>query len=120
LATSLAQHLTETHGPEAAAQMVRHQLNQLTALKEVVEEGIDCELLVTRSFDIFFDEKHAEQMFEFISREQAKGTPWVKEVEWIDKAQSDEVSSKFHNRPSNQPALTIRLRSPVSRTPKVP
>jgi hypothetical protein len=97
LATPIAQRLTETHGPEAAAQMVRHQLNQLTALKEVVEEeGIDCELLVTRSFDIFFDEKHAEQMFEFISGEQAKGTPWVKEVEWIDKAQSDEVNqSKF-------------------------
>lgn len=84
--------LTETHGPEAAAQMVRHQLDQLTALKEVVaKEGIDCEFLRTRSFDIFFDEKYAQEMYAFISAEQAKGTPWVKEVQWIDKEQSDKV-----------------------------
>ena len=88
------QRLTESHGPEAASQMVRHQLDQLAAFKEVVDkEGIDCDLHMTRSFDIFFDEKHAQQMEEFLSREEARGTPWTKEVQWIEKARSDKVSS---------------------------
>lgn len=96
LATHYIHRLTETHGSKAAAQMVHHQLDQLTALREVVDkEGIDCQFLSTRSYDIFFDEKHAEEMYEFITGEQAKGTPWVKEVQWIDKDQSDRVSV-FH------------------------
>ncbi|KAJ5145090.1 hypothetical protein N7448_002482 [Penicillium atrosanguineum] len=93
LATPVIHRLAETHGIEAAAQIVCHQLDQLTALKEVVDkEDIDCEFLSTRSFDIFFDEKHAQQMYAFISSEQAKGTPWVKEVQWIGKEQSDKIT----------------------------
>ncbi|KAJ6104495.1 hypothetical protein N7523_010815 [Penicillium sp. IBT 18751x] len=93
LAIPTIHHLAKTHGPEAAAQMVHHQLNQLTALNEVVDrEGIDCEFLRTRSFDIFFDEKYAQEMYAFISAERAKGTPWVEEVQWIDKEESDKMT----------------------------
>jgi hypothetical protein len=96
LATQIIHQLTEMHGSKVAAQMAHHQMDQLTALREVVDkEGIDCQFLSTRSYDIFFDETHAEEMYEFISGEQAKGTPWVKEVQWIDKDQSDRVSV-FH------------------------
>ncbi|KAJ5201898.1 uncharacterized protein N7498_006561 [Penicillium cinerascens] len=93
LSIPIIQRTAETHGPEAAVQMVRHHLDQLAALKEVVDkEGIDCDLRVTRSFDIFFDEKHAQKMEEFLSREEARGTPWTQEVQWIEKAQSDKIT----------------------------
>jgi len=93
LSTPFARQLAETHGPEAAAQMIRHQLDQVAALEEVVEkESIDCELLVTRSFDIFFDDRHAQQMYEFLSREQEKEMLWTKEVQWLEKGESDKVS----------------------------
>ena len=61
------------------------------------KEGIECELSVTRSFDIFFDEDHAREMKDFVSFYQANGTPWATHIEWIDASEAENVSLTRHH-----------------------
>lgn len=56
------------------------------------KEGIDCELSVTRSFDVFFDEDHAREMKEFVLFYQAQGTSWAGHIKWIDAYEGEKVS----------------------------
>ena len=92
MAPWVARRVGAKYGPSAAAEVVAYQLNQLTALKEVVEkEKIDCEFSLTRSFDVFFDEDHAREMQEFVSIQQVDGAPWAQHMTWIDASESEKV-----------------------------
>ena len=92
LAAALAKPLYDAHG-DAATQVMVHQLAQLSALKDVVDkEGIECDLKVTRSFDVFFDEDHAREVYAFIDAKKSEGVSWAKEVEWIEASDVDKVS----------------------------
>lgn len=92
MAPWIARQVGAKYGPSAAAEVIAYQLDQQTALQEVVEkEKIDCELSVTRSFDIFFDADHAREMQEFVSTMQAEGAPWAQHMTWIDASESEKV-----------------------------
>ncbi|KAJ5737814.1 uncharacterized protein N7483_002939 [Penicillium malachiteum] len=78
-------------GPDDTAEMVAHIFNQLVALEDVTKkENIDCELRVTRSFDIYFDEVHACEMKEFVLAHKAD--PWAEHMRWIDAPESDQIT----------------------------
>lgn len=52
----------DEHGKEAAAEIGEFHVKQLDALKKLVEkEQLDCDFLLTRSFDVFMDEKQAAE-----------------------------------------------------------
>ncbi|RAL03233.1 NAD(P)/FAD-dependent oxidoreductase [Aspergillus ibericus CBS 121593] len=93
LAITIAKELYDSYDEEAAAQVTYHQLEQLSALKEVVEkEGIECELKVTRSFDVFFDGNHARDIREFLYVKKSEGVAWAREVEWIEEADVERIT----------------------------
>ncbi|KAJ5919566.1 hypothetical protein N7454_009401 [Penicillium verhagenii] len=93
LATSIAQRFGAKYDPRELAEIIGNQLDQITALKEVVEkEKIDCEFRVTRSFDIFFDEDDAREAHEFVVSRQAEGTPWAQHITWIDASESEKIT----------------------------
>ncbi|KAJ5466598.1 hypothetical protein N7539_009554 [Penicillium diatomitis] len=49
----------ERYGLEAAAEVVRYEISHMKQLEETVRnEGIDCDLTFTRSYDIFLDADH--------------------------------------------------------------
>jgi hypothetical protein len=85
--------LTATHGPTAADEASQHQLDQLVALAEVVrKEKIDCDLVETSSFDVYFDENRAREARDFIRVQQARGIPWAREIQWVQGSDLDRVS----------------------------
>ncbi|KAM5449683.1 hypothetical protein MaudCBS49596_004804 [Microsporum audouinii] len=46
------------HGVEAAAEIVKYEISHLRVLADVIErEKIDCDLVLTRSFDVYFDQE---------------------------------------------------------------
>ncbi|KAJ5536009.1 hypothetical protein N7513_009195 [Penicillium frequentans] len=93
LAPWVARRVGAQYGPSAAAEVVAYQLDQLAALKGVIEkEKIDCEFSLTRSFDVFFDEDHSREMQEFVSTQQAEGAPWAQHMTWIDASESEKVT----------------------------
>ncbi|KAJ5272350.1 hypothetical protein N7478_007475 [Penicillium angulare] len=93
LAAWIARHTILNFGYQAAEEVVAHQLNQLSAIHGIAEkENIDCELRVTRSFDVFFDESHASETREFISACKEKGVAWAEDIEWIEASRSDEIT----------------------------
>lgn len=54
-------------GIEAAEEVIAFQVAQITALKNVIEEeGISCDFLVTRSFDVFLDETLSRERVEMV------------------------------------------------------
>lgn len=92
LAPWIARQVGAKYGSSAAAEVIAYQLDQLTALKDVVEkEKIDCEFSLTRSFDIFFDGDHAREMQEFVSTQQAEGAAWAQHMTWINASESEKV-----------------------------
>lgn len=56
-------HVTEVlekYGKEAAAEVGEFHIKQIYALKDIVDnEELDCDFLLTRSFDVFMDEGQA-------------------------------------------------------------
>ncbi|KAF3491080.1 FAD dependent oxidoreductase superfamily protein [Arthroderma uncinatum] len=46
------------HGIEATAEMIKYEISHLRILADVIErEKIDCDLTLTRSFDVYFDQE---------------------------------------------------------------
>lgn len=98
MAPWVARRVGAQYGPSAAAEVVAYQLDQLAALKGVIEkEKIDCEFSLTRSFDVFFDEDHSREMQEFVSTQQAEGAPWAQHMTWIDASESEKVPVQLPN-----------------------
>ncbi|PWY76133.1 FAD dependent oxidoreductase [Aspergillus sclerotioniger CBS 115572] len=98
LAAAIAKPLYDDYG-DVATQVINHQLEQLSALKEVVDkESIDCDLKVTRSFDVFFEEDHAREIREFIDEKKSEGVLWAKEVEWIEGSDVDKISGVMNGK----------------------
>lgn len=85
-----------THGATATEEASQHQLDQLVALRDVVKkEKIDCDLVDTRSFDVYFDENLARESQDFLHAQQAQGASWVKEVQWVQDSELDKVSKSL-------------------------
>lgn len=65
---------------------------QISAIKAVVEEEIDCDFVVTRSFDIFFDEEHSGEMKAWVKEQHSQSVEWMKCVQWLDGPNLERVS----------------------------
>ncbi|PYI09232.1 FAD dependent oxidoreductase superfamily [Aspergillus sclerotiicarbonarius CBS 121057] len=109
LAITIAKQLCDTYGDAAAAQVMAHQLDQLSALKRVVDkESIDCDLKVTRSFDVFFDEDHAKDMRDFLHAKRSEGVSWAQEVEWIEESDVQKVTGVMNGKgAASVPAVSL-------------
>ncbi|OJJ46794.1 hypothetical protein ASPZODRAFT_159578 [Penicilliopsis zonata CBS 506.65] len=91
LATWIGRNTSVKHGKAAVAEVIKNQLDQIAALKEVVEkENIDCEFHVTRSFDIFFDEGHAQEMQGFVLAHQSE--TWSQHIHWVDASELAKIT----------------------------
>ena len=65
----------------------------MDALKATVEkESLDCELLVRRSFDVFFDEEHAKTIKTWLKEEREAGMAWTRNVQWLEGENLEKVS----------------------------
>lgn len=54
-------------GIEAAEEVIAFQVAQITALKNVIEEErIQCDFLMTRSFDVFLDETLCKERVDMV------------------------------------------------------
>lgn len=69
----------EKHGAEIAAEVGEFPVKQIYALKEVVDkEGIDCDFLLTRSFDVWMNETQAREKEQEVRSLWAAGIDIVK------------------------------------------
>lgn len=75
-------HITkvlEKHGKKVAAEIGEFHIKQIYALKEVVDrEELDCDFLLTRSFDVFMDEGQAAEEEQQVKRLCEAGIEVVK------------------------------------------
>ncbi|KAI9740281.1 MAG: hypothetical protein M1834_004859 [Cirrosporium novae-zelandiae] len=55
-------HMVKLYGPKLAGELATFEINHVWAIKELIEkEGIDCDLILTRSQDVFLDQAHADK-----------------------------------------------------------
>jgi glycine/D-amino acid oxidase-like deaminating enzyme len=80
-------------GTQVAAEFAAVQAAQLRAMKAVVEkEEIECDFLVTRSFDVFFDEEQAAEMKAWVKEQHDQGADWLSGVQWLEGPNLERVS----------------------------
>lgn len=60
--------------------------------KAVDDEGIDCDMLVTRSYDVVFEQHQAEIIKNWLFEQQKRGLEWTTEIQWLDGPNLDRVS----------------------------
>lgn len=74
----------ERWGVDTAKELLRYRLAHIDALKEVVEEEtLDCDFLLTRSFDIFMDPGEARQREADVRTDKNMGIEAIREVDVI-------------------------------------
>lgn len=78
--TLLAMH--ETGGAESTAQLTALHRRTQEGFKSCVErENIDCELYLTRSFDVFLKQEEASRVEAKIQRIREEGADWLKDIQ---------------------------------------
>ena len=80
------------YGYEAAAEISKFEIDHLNAIKDLVEEEqIDCDLTVTRSFDVFLDDEHARTSKEGYDRMIRSGITTIKDAHYTPASQAESV-----------------------------
>ena len=80
-------------GTKVAAELAAVQAEQLHMMKAVVEkEDIECDFLITRSFDVLFDEKQAADMKAWVKEMHNQGADWLGGVQWLEGPNLERVS----------------------------
>ncbi|KAI0134333.1 FAD dependent oxidoreductase-domain-containing protein [Xylariales sp. AK1849] len=75
----------EKYGPAATEEFVAWVASQRAAMKATAEkERIDCDLLVTRSFDSYFDPTQASTIKAFLEEQRQAGATWTQDVQWLE------------------------------------
>ena len=93
LSSTAIKEIVEKHGWDKAREIARSQLAQLREMKKVVEkEGLDCEFLLRRSWDCFWDEEQARSMKEFLQIARERDEEWMQHVQWIEGPAAEKVS----------------------------
>lgn len=81
---SLLNMCDRVDGEEAAQEFAAFIRKVLLGLKACVdEEGIECEFLVTRSWDVFLDQTHADEMEHKFKALNAKKADWLKDIQFL-------------------------------------
>jgi hypothetical protein len=71
---------------------------QFAALKSIIDrEKIDCDLFLTRSFDVLFDEDHAAAVKEFMLQQQSTGASWTKNAQWLEGEDLEKVRGRAYH-----------------------
>ncbi|KAF2093567.1 FAD dependent oxidoreductase [Rhizodiscina lignyota] len=74
----------KAQGAEAAAELATFHRTLLSELKACVErENIDCDLFLTRSFDVFLDQAHADVMENEFQGFRDEGATWLKDIQFL-------------------------------------
>ncbi len=77
---------TKLYGPEAAASIARFELNNVFAVKELVEkENIDCDFHLTRAADVFIDAQAAKDAEVNYKQIMKDGAVDLHDVHYIDR-----------------------------------
>lgn len=93
---SLKNH-SDKFGEEIASELFDWVAGQRRGLKATAEaEGIECAMLLTRSYDIYFDKAHAETMKTWFLGQQRRGAAWTTEVQWLEGPNLDRVRDSSH------------------------
>lgn len=84
------------------------QAAQVRAMKAVIEkEELDCDFLVTRSFDVFFDEGQAAELKVWLKTQRADGQTWLQDMQWLEGPNLERVS--LDSGAALQPYINITL-----------
>lgn len=90
--------MLDEHGLKAANQLAEFFMEQMYALKDVVEgEKLDCDLLITRSFNVFMEEDDAEHNLNEIRMLFDQGVDVVKREVLILKKDMIEAATGIKN-----------------------
>ncbi|KAH8205313.1 hypothetical protein TruAng_000560 [Truncatella angustata] len=79
------QRVSKKYDAATAQELFSWVSSQRIAIKTTVEqEGIDCDLLVTRSFDAYFDAAQAAEVKAFVEEQRQSGATWTQDVQWFE------------------------------------
>lgn len=82
----------EKYGYEAAAEISRFEVAHLQAIGDLVEkEKVDCDLILTRSFDVFLDEGQAKASKEAYDKMLSFGITSIKDAHYTPAKQAEQV-----------------------------
>ena len=86
----------EKYGYEAAAEISKFEISHLEAIGDLVaREQIDCDLTVTRTFDVFLNEDHAKTSKEAYDKMIRSGITSIKDAHFTSAKQAEQVCSLF-------------------------
>lgn len=97
----------EKYGPAAAEELWTWTYAQLRAMKATAEkEGLDCDLLVTRSFDAYWDADQASSIKTFLEEQRQAEAEWTHDVQWLEGPNLERVSTTVDFRKMRTANLT--------------
>lgn len=93
---SAAKAMHEKLGAEEAAKLLSWIAEQRRAVQKVAQkESIDCQLLATKTFDVYYDEKHAAEMRSWLQDRRKEGVDWLDDIQWLEGPYLDRVSNMY-------------------------
>ncbi|KHN96071.1 FAD dependent oxidoreductase [Metarhizium album ARSEF 1941] len=82
----------EKYGPQLTARLVAWTGAQRSAIKRIVEqESLECELLVTRSYDVFYDPAQATDTKAWLLEMRQRKAEWVDGFQWLEGPHLDQM-----------------------------
>ncbi|GAB7356819.1 hypothetical protein MBLNU459_g7700t2 [Dothideomycetes sp. NU459] len=92
--TTTIQRLIKEVGLEAAEEYAAFVNNQIHALEDVIiNEHIDCEFELRRSYDVFINTNEAEEATKLFQESLAAKQSWTRNVDLIDEKYAEQVTS---------------------------
>ena len=83
---------TEKYGYEAAAEISKFEIAHLHAIRDLVEkEKIDCDLTLTRTFDVFLDEQDGKKSKEAYDKMIRSGITSIKDAQYTPAERAEQV-----------------------------
>lgn len=81
------------HGVDAARELILFQRNQIYAMKSIVEkENLDCDAVVTRYFETFLTQSHADEVKKQYEEQLKAGLDFIEDVDYVGSKYVENVS----------------------------
>ncbi|CAI7672348.1 hypothetical protein N7533_012684 [Penicillium manginii] len=88
---SITSKYIERYGLEAAVEVVRFEISHVKEIADLVaREGIDCDLTLTRSLDIYLDKGELQRKREFVDYLRAQNLDFMDDVEDLSETEAQE------------------------------
>ena len=86
----------EKYGYEAAAEISKFEVTHLQVIRDLVNsDQIDCDLTLTRTFDVFLDDHYAKKSKEAYDRMLRSGITSIKDAHYTPEKQAEQVRDLF-------------------------